>query len=124
MRKILFGFSFFVGVTTCAQSSFTDYQSLAEPGKGRVINMLPIEVAYDMTTHIIFPNEITYVDLGSSDIISEKAEKIGNVLKVKAQKRLFTKTNMTVITSDGKYFAFMVYYATNPRALNIKLSSN
>ena len=99
------------------------YQSVQRMQPGQVVNLMPVEVGYDMTTHIIFPNEIIYADLGSEDIISEKAEKVGNILKVKASVKDFHPTNMTVVTSDGKYFAFMVYYAAFPKTLNMRLSS-
>lgn len=99
------------------------YQSVQQIAPHQVVHLTPIEVGYDMTTHIIFPNEVVYADLGSENIVSEKAEKVGNILKVKAAERDFPPTNMTVVTSDGKYFAFMVYYAPFPRTLNVKLSS-
>lgn len=125
MKKCTIALAILLSLNAKAQKySTVEYQPLAEPAKGQVLNMTPIEVSYDMTTHLIFPSEISYVDLGSPDIISEKAENIGNVLKVKAQRKSFVKTNMTVITSDGKYFAFMVYYAASPTALNIKLSGS
>jgi conjugative transposon TraN protein len=106
-----------------AQSNFPLQQKFTPIKQEQVINLIPVEVCYDMTTHIVFPNEISYVDLGNADIISEKAEKVGNVLKLKANKKNFVGTNMTVITSDGKYFAFMVSYVEIPNVLNIKLSS-
>lgn len=106
-----------------SQNYVPQYQAFTPVKQSQVINLVPIEVSYDMTTHIIFPNEIIYVDLGSNSIVSEKAEKVGNILKVKANRRDFASTNMTVVTSDGKYFSFMCLYAAFPKTLNIKLSS-
>ena len=90
----------------------------------QILEFTLIEAAYDMTTHLIFPSEISYVDLGSDGIIAEKADKVGNVLKLKANKKNFQNTNLTVITADGKFFSFMVMYKDYPRGLNIKLGSN
>lgn len=124
MKKIVVFISLILVEKVYAQYFVQNQQKITPIKSEQVINITPVEASYDMTTHIVFPNEISYVDLGSPDIISEKAEKVGNVLKVKANKKNFAGTNMTVITSDGKYFAFMVYYADIPNALNIKLSSN
>ena len=124
MKKIVLFISLIAVGKSYAQYFVQNQQKFTPIKLEQVINIMPIEASYDMTTHIVFPNEISYVDLGNTDIISEKAEKVGNVLKVKANKKNFAGTTMTVITSDGKYFAFMVYYADIPNALNIKLSSN
>lgn len=123
MKKIVVCIGLMVAVKGFAQVDQQPQQKCTPIKTDQVINLMPVEVSYDMTTHIVFPNEISYVDLGNADIVSEKAEKVGNVLKVKANKKNFAGTNMTVITSDGKYFAFIVSYADIPNVLNIKLSS-
>ena len=123
MKKIVVCIGLMVAVKGFAQVALQPQQKCTPIKTEQVINLMPVEVSYDMTTHIVFPNEISYVDLGNADIVSEKAEKVGNVLKVKANKKNFAGTNMTVITNDGKYFAFIVSYADIPNVLNIKLSS-
>ncbi len=72
--------------------------------------------------HLIFPSQIRYVDLGSSNIIAGKAEDADNVLRVKAAVRDFeTETNLSVICNDGSFFSFNVKYAEEPERLNIEM---
>lgn len=66
-----------------------------------------IEVGFNKTVHILFPSPVTYIDIGSMDIIAGKAAGAENVVRVKAAVRDFPKeTNLTVITEDGGYYSF------------------
>lgn len=81
-----------------------------------------MEVTYDKTSHLIFPTAIRYVDLGSEYLIAGKAEDAENVLRVKASVKDFdTETNFSVITNDGRFYSFNVYYSTYPEALSYDL---
>lgn len=81
-----------------------------------------MEVTYDKTSHLIFPTGIRYVDLGSEYLIAGKAEDAENVLRVKASVKDFdTETNFSVITNDGRFYSFNVYYSTYPEALSYDL---
>ena len=72
--------------------------------------------------HLIFPSAVTYVDLGSGNIMAGKADGAENVIRVKATKRWFKgETNMSVITEDGSFFTFNVKYAKEPDMLNIEM---
>ena len=74
--------------------------------------------------HILFPSPVTYIDIGSMDIIAGKADGAGNVVRVKAAVRNFTtETNLTVITEDGGFFSFDVHYAENPAVSTIDISA-
>lgn len=75
-----------------------------------------IEVAFAKTLHILFPAPVTYIDIGSAEIIAGKAAGAGNVVRVKAAVRDFEgETNLTVITEDGGYYSFDARYAENPQ---------
>ena len=79
-------------------------------------------MTFDKTVHIIFPAAVTYVDLGSANIMAGKADGAENVIRVKATKRWFKdETNMSVITEDGSFYAFNVKYAKEPDKLNIEM---
>lgn len=83
-----------------------------------------ILVTYDKTTHVIFPSAIRYVDLGSENITAGKAEDAENVLRVKAAVKSFTEsTNFSVITEDGKFYNFNVWYSEFPSVLTLDFIS-
>lgn len=88
------------------------------------IRPLRIEAGFSKTVHILFPSPVTYIDIGSMDIIAGKADGAGNVVRVKAAVRNFTtETNLTVITEDGGFFSFDVHYAENPTVSTIDISA-
>ena len=88
------------------------------------IRPLRIEAGFSKTVHILFPSPVTYIDIGSMDIIAGKADGAGNVVRVKAAVRNFTtETNLTVITEDGGFFSFDVHYAENPAVSTINRSA-
>ena len=88
------------------------------------IRPLRIETGFSKTVHILFPSPVTYIDIGSMDIIAGKADGAGNVVRVKAAVRNFTtETNLTVITEDGGFFSFDVHYAENPAVATIDISA-
>lgn len=109
---MVFGFA----IQSYAQDSI---RTLLELGK---IEPYKMEVTYDKTSHIIFPSAIRYVDLGSEYLIAGKAEDAENVLRVKASSRDFeTETNFSVITNDGRFYSFNVYYSSCPEVLSYDL---
>ena len=82
-----------------------------------------IEAGFTKTVHILFPSPVTYIDIGSIDIIAGKADGAENVVRVKAAVRNFAaETNLTVITEDGGFFTFDVYYAENPVVSTLNLT--
>lgn len=88
------------------------------------IRPLRIEAGFSKTVHILFPSPVTYIDIGSMDIIAGKVDGAGNVVRVKAAVRNFTtETNLTVITEDGGFFSFDVHYAENPAVSTIDISA-
>ena len=88
------------------------------------IRPLRIEAGFSKTVHILFPSPVTYIDIGSMDIIAGKADGAGNVVRVKAAVRNFTtETNLTFITEDGGFFSFDVHYAENPAVSTINISA-
>ena len=87
------------------------------------IRPLRIEAGFSKTVHILFPSPVTYIDIGSMDIIAGKADGAENVVRVKAAVRNFAaETNLTVITEDGGFFTFDVHYAENPAVSTLNLT--
>lgn len=84
-----------------------------------------VEVSFNKTTHLIFPAPVQYVDLGSTDIIADKATGAANVVRLKAAVRDFqAETNLTVITADGRFYAFDVRYVDDPGQLSIRIMND
>lgn len=92
-------------------------------GFDRMILPHALEVAFNKTTHVIFPSEIVYVDLGDENLVAGLADGAKNVLRVKSAVKSFkTETNLTVITDDGCFFTFNVKFAKEPLLLNIEMT--
>ncbi|MDR0873133.1 MAG: conjugative transposon protein TraN [Prevotellaceae bacterium] len=88
----------------------------------RMIPPYGVEVSFNKTVHIIFPSSVSYVDLGSANIIAGKADGSENVIRVKAAVQGFEReTNFSVITEDGSFYSFNVKYADEPEKLNIEM---
>jgi conjugative transposon TraN protein len=84
-----------------------------------IIESFPVSICSNKTTNLIFSYPIKSVDRGSGDVLAQKANGVENVLQVKAAKENFQSTNLSVITTDGKFFSFVLIYDKNPAALNI-----
>ena len=95
----------------------------AMPDGPQQIEPRKIEAGFTKTVHILFPSPVTYIDIGSMDIIAGKADRAENVVRVKAAVRNFAaETNLTVITEDGGFFTFDVHYAENPAVSTLNLT--
>jgi len=79
-----------------------------------------LKVSTNKTSNLIFPFGIKSVDIGSADLRAQTANGVENVLQLKAAKENFDETNLTVITSDGKFYSFLIDYSANPNLLNLK----
>lgn len=80
-----------------------------------------LAVAVNKTTNLVFPAAIVSIDRGSENIIVQKST--GFVLRVKADTVFTDTTNLTVITSDGKLYSFLVLFSPSPDLLNIDMGA-
>lgn len=88
----------------------------------RMIPPYALEVTFDKTVHLIFPTAVSYVDLGSHNLVAGKATGAENVVRVKAAYRDFEcETNLAIITQDGSFYSFNVQYADEPEKLNVEM---
>ncbi|TLX26653.1 conjugative transposon protein TraN [Chryseobacterium indologenes] len=105
-------------VRVLAQDSIFTYLPLEEAR----LQPYKMQVTYNKTSHLLFPSPIRYVDLGSDLLVANKAEAVGNVLRIKSAVRDFEEeTNFSVITEDGKFYSFDVFYSSYPDALSYDL---
>jgi conjugative transposon TraN protein len=79
-----------------------------------------LQVGISKTTSIIFPYSIKSIDKGSAEVLVQKAKGVENILLVKAAKQHFFQTNLTVVTSDGKLYVFVLNYDDSCPDLNFK----
>jgi conjugative transposon TraN protein len=86
--------------------------------KPSFIAAYPLPITCNKTTNLLFPFEIISVDRGSSDVLVQKAKGVDHVLQVKAGRKHFSETNLSVITRDGKLYSFTVCYADRLSELN------
>ncbi|HUI33182.1 MAG TPA: conjugative transposon protein TraN [Dysgonamonadaceae bacterium] len=121
MKKYLKTFWAFALLIGFAVQSYAQ-DSIRTPLELGKIEPYKMEVTYDKTSHLIFPTAIRYVDLGSEYLIAGKAEDAENVLRIKASVRAFEpETNFSVITNDGRFYSFNVYYSSYPEVLSYDL---
>lgn len=128
MKKVIIMIALLLGITGVANAQETTgdlYEGLTKKLTfDRMIPPYGLEVTYDKTVHIIFPSSVSYVDLGSPNLIAGKADGAGNVIRVKATVKDFrTETNLSVITEDGNFYNFNVKYADEPLLLNIEMKN-
>lgn len=81
-----------------------------------------VAIGYLKTTNIVFPYAIKSVDLGSQDILVQKAKGLENILQIKAAQRDFMQTNLTVVTADGKLYSFVLSYNEQSPQLNLSIN--
>ena len=98
---------------------FTGSISLAQDKK---IEASRISISDIKTTNLIFPYAIKSVDRGSKDILVQKAHDVENVLQVKAAVGRFPETNLTVMTSDGKFYSYLLNYSSQPSYINLRVA--
>lgn len=96
-------------------------ESFAQQVQLFVNEQLPLEITVNKTVNLVFPFAIKSVDKGSRDVLVQKAKGIENVLLVKAARKDFTQTNLTVIIADGQLFSFNVDYSDDPLQTNLTL---
>jgi conjugative transposon TraN protein len=81
-----------------------------------------LSITYSKTTSIIFPSSIQSVDRGSKDVLAQKVNGVKNILQVKAARKRFQETNLTVVTSNGTLHHFNVAYSEDPKELAFVVS--
>lgn len=84
----------------------------------------PIPVSDIKTTHLILKDKIKYLDLGSRYFVTDT---VANVIKIKhiggdfIEKDEEKKTNITIITENGDYYAIPLYFYRDLKNTTYKL---
>ncbi len=110
------------GILLCFNSGILFSQSRIYTYQPTYIEPYYLTITLFKTTHLIFPFGIISADRGSRDILVQKAQGVENVLLVKAGRENFIETNLSVITTDGKLYSFIVGYSDKPASLTLYFS--
>jgi conjugative transposon TraN protein len=118
-----------IGILTAISLSLLSFQvKIAAQSANTIptksIAPYPIAVGYNKTSNLIFPYAIKSVDRGSASVLAQKAKGVDNILQVKAGKPDFHQTNLTVVTTDGQLYSFLVDYTNEPSVLNFSFSKD
>lgn len=86
-------------------------------------NIRPINLQLNDNKYLFikFPAEINYADMGSYDLTAKKC--LNKILKLKATTPHFDKTNLSVVTTDGKYYSFIVEYNSKPSYIAVDMAN-
>ncbi|MFI3333588.1 MAG: conjugative transposon protein TraN [Rikenellaceae bacterium] len=125
MKKLILTLAIVAATSAAMAQSVEPFQGITKSiGLDKMVTPHGLEVTHDKTVHIIFPAAVSYVDLGSANIVAGKAEAAENVLRVKSTVEWFEdQTNMSVITDDGSFYAFNVRYSDEPMVLNVEMKN-
>jgi len=83
-----------------------------------------IQVSDNKTTHLIFDEKVTYLDIGSPYFV---ADTIASMIKLKhigeepEDPDKSKASNLTVITESGTYYSLAMTYLRNPEILTYKM---
>jgi conjugative transposon TraN protein len=96
-------------------------QPQAQPFRLEPIASLTIPVTLDKMTNLVFPECIQSGVKVSAEIIAQKAHGVENVIEIKALRRHFNTTNLTVYGKDGQLYSFVLQYVDDTAALNFRI---
>jgi hypothetical protein len=80
-----------------------------------------IPVTLDKMTNLVFPEAIQEGVKVSAEIIAQKVHGVDNVIEIKALRRHFTATNLTVYGKDGQLYSFVLKYVDDTSVLNFRI---
>lgn len=84
-----------------------------------------LQVCAYKTLHLVFPSRVSYVDLGSAEIVASLAPGLDNVLRMKAAQEEFShETSMAVFLENGSIYDFSVEYKEEPETTMMVLESS
>lgn len=106
--------------SVAVQPSHTPVQSF---DVSQLVPSFAVQLAYNKTTSLIFPSAVRSVDLGSREILADKASEVENVLRVKSARIGFNETNFSVMTADGRFYSFIATYNEVPAALAVVIQA-
>jgi conjugative transposon TraN protein len=80
-----------------------------------------LPITHTQTTSIIFPYAIQSVDRGSNDVLAQPWKGAKNILLLKAAQKNMSSTNVTVVTTDGQFYCFLLHYDEHPLVTSVQV---
>lgn len=78
-----------------------------------IIKPYNVTVSQGKDIHLIFPNELIYLDFGSDVVEASQAEDINNIIRISAKSIFEQTTNVSVQLKDKSFYTFNVRYSPN-----------
>lgn len=87
--------------------------------------MRTIEIGQQVTTHILFASDLTYVDISTPENIAAKVvDASKNMLAIKARKEFDYQTTVSALEANGTMHTFYVRYNASPTQLLVDMRQN
>jgi conjugative transposon TraN protein len=80
-----------------------------------------IAITTNKMTNLIFPGAIRAGIKISREVTVQKVKGLENVIEVKAARKGFVPTNISVFCTDGNLYSFDLYYREDPDTLNFQV---
>lgn len=85
-----------------------------------------IELSDDRTSHVILPEKIVDISVGSNYIAAEQTEEISNIVKCKSINAgfdIYKETSLTIVT-EKEIYPFIATYNKKPQQVNMTIGSS
>lgn len=115
MKKWITGF--YVLLFGCVTSVYAQTTN----DNGGVPHPVRISISLNKTVTLKFPAPVLSADRGRKEVLLQRAKGTQDVLLLKAADSLIPETNLSVVTSDGGLYSFIVSYAEQPGSLQYVL---
>lgn len=77
-----------------------------------------IEVNESSDIHIVAPEKVVYIDYGNESIIASLAEQTENIIRLKANNKFTTPSNLSFALANGEFYTYNIKYtSTLPNVL-------
>ena len=85
------------------------------------ISSVVIPVTVGKMTNLVFPEAVQVGVKVSMDIMAQKVKGVENVIELKAARRDFPATNLSVYGKDGRLYSFVLRYVADTPVLNFRV---
>ncbi|MDR3715777.1 MAG: DUF4138 domain-containing protein [Puia sp.] len=120
MKKLLCVLVMFCGLVIAYQ------QAVSQPVNTfslSAIGAQKLGVSLNKMTNLIFPYAIRIGVKVTKDILVQKVKGVENVIEIKAAKKDFVPTNLSIFGYDGQLYSFDLQYDENPTAFNFQINA-